>query len=268
MVTKKRTKKKRTSKRPVGRRTKGTRKKTSSGLPSVPTKRGVDFKDYIHLFFGQPGVGKTTFVNSLRDDILFLSTDRGTRFLETMAVECNHWRDFEKALIALEKLHEKGGKMPYSAVAIDHIADWASQGESAILEELQIKALTDAGYGKGWSMYKKLLERFVQRLRALDLGIIFIAHEEIRTTKVRGIDVDKCQPKMSKQAWDVVIPLCDLVGYCEMRRVKKGKKAVQIRTLTTSLRDELYVKDRTNRSQPEARDYIELDAQKFMSSFK
>lgn len=243
---------------------------TSPLLPTVKEKRGVCFEDYIHMFFGPPGIGKTTFVNNLDDNILFLSTDRGTRFLEALAVECNKWNDFEKILIKLEKQH-KDKKMQYSAICIDHVADWAEMAEVAILEELEIKALTDAGYGKGWSMYKKLLNRYMQRLRALDLGLIFIAHEEIKTVKVRGVDVDKVMPKMSKQAWDALIPVCDLVGFCEMRRIKvKGeKRAIQIRTLTTEPRDELYAKDRTDRTKPKGgKDYIKLDGQAFMATFK
>lgn len=243
---------------------------SSTGLPTSKEKRGVRFEDYIHMFFGPPGIGKTTFVNGLDENILFLSTDRGTRFLETLTVECNAWTDFEKVLAELEKMH-KSGKMQYSAVCIDHVADWAEMAEVAILEELDIKALADAGYGKGWSMYKKLLNRYMQRLRALDLGLIFIAHEEIKTVKVRGVDVDKVMPKMSKQAWDTLIPVCDLVGFCEMRRVKvRGeKRATQIRTLTTEPRDELYAKDRTDRERPQGgKDYIKLDGKVFRTTFK
>lgn len=243
---------------------KTSRRSSSDTLPTSPSMTATGPEDYIMLFFGPPGVGKTTFVNNL-GRVLFLSTDRGTRFLEAMRMECNNWDDLEKALTKVEAACKRGDR-PYDYICIDHVADWANMAEAKTLEKLGIDALTDAGFGKGWSEYKKMLEKFMQRVKALDMGIIFIAHEVTKTVKVRGLEVDKVMPSMSKSAWNAVIPLSDLVGYIGMRPVKKGGKRVEIRTLETEPRQDLYAKDRTRRQKP-TRDYAELDGDKFIHTF-
>jgi len=237
---------------------------TPNSLPFEPTMEATNPKDYIMSFFGPPGVGKTTFVNGL-GRVLFLSTDRGTRFIKARRVECLDWKGMNKALDDLEKLPD--ASKHYDYVCIDHVADWANMAESFVLTKLNVDALTDAGYGKGWSMLKKEIYRFMERIKRLNLGIIFIAHEVIKTVKVRGIEVNKTMPLMSKQAWDAIIPLCDLVGYVGMRPVKQGGKRVELRTLETQPRQDLYAKDRTRRQKP-AKEYELLTPDKFIGTFK
>lgn len=233
-------------------------------LPTKKSKRAVEFKDYITLFFGQAGVGKTTFVNQLADRVLILSTDRGTRFIEAISYECLNWETFNQVLTALEK----GQAANFDVIAIDHVDDWANMAETYVLQKLGVEALADAGYGKGWSLLKKEIVRFIQRLKRLNLGIVFIAHEEVKTVKINGIDVDKCQPKMSKQAWDAIVPLIDIAGHCALKPVKtKDGKRVQQRVLETQPRLDLYAKDRTDRNRPTDREWEILDGRKFAATF-
>lgn len=216
---------------------------TTTSLPTEKTQTGVALKDYISLFYGQPGVGKTTFVNNF-GNVFFLSTDRGTRFMKAMARNCLTWDQFDKVLRQLEKPDAPN----YDFVCVDHIGDWAAQGETWTLKKLGADALADPGYGKGWSEYRKTLTRFLHRLVRLDAGLIFIAHETTKTVKIQGLEVDRCMPQMNKQTWELVIPLCDIIGYCGIRAVKRGGKRTEIRTLETEPRRDLYVKDRTART--------------------
>lgn len=235
----------------------------TAGLPVVKSKPRTSLRDYISVFFGQPGVGKTTFVNQLSDRVLFASTDRGTRFLETLTVECFTYEDF---LALLDKL-EAGGSKNYDYLAIDHVDDWANMVETYVLKKLGVEALTDAGYGKGWSTLKTEIKRFMNRVKALGMGIVFIAHEEFKTVKVGSLDVDKCQPMMSKQAWNAIIPLADIVGYCAVQDMKdKAGKRTEVRVLRTSPRPDLYAKDRTSRTRPST-SFELLDGRRFVATF-
>lgn len=256
----------------IGQASPSSRKPAPSPPPRtggivLPTTRSVpttSLRNYISVFFGQPGIGKTTFVNDLGERVLFLSTDRGTRFLNAMRIECFKFEDFLAVLDALEKGQAKN----YDFVAVDHVDDWANMVEAYVLKKLGVEALTDAGYGKGWSVLKKEIVRFMNRIKALGLGIVFVAHEDIKKVKVRGLEIDKCQPLMSKQAWNAIIPLADIVGYCGSTPMKgPDGKRVEVRTLSTTPREDLYAKDRTRRKRPTGRDWEELNGRKFVATF-
>src|SRR5579859_2359192 len=88
-------------------------------LPTVKQKRAQDPKDCIIMFYGPPGVGKTTFVNQLSDKVLFISTDRGTRWIDALRVECNSMKKLDAILTELEAAKT----MPYDMVCIDHVDD-------------------------------------------------------------------------------------------------------------------------------------------------
>lgn len=233
---------------------------------TLPTKKSVVQmrpQDHIMMFFGPPGVGKTTFVNGLADRVLFLSTDRGTRSIETMRVECVTWQKFDEVL----KLLESGQSKNYDMVCVDHVDDWANMAEMAVCSRLKVASLSDAGYGKGWSAMRRELMNFMSRLKRLDLGLVFIAHDQDKKVKVAGAEIDKCQPRIGKQAWDILIPLVDVVGYVSMRPVKtQDGKRKEIRTLETTPKQDLYAKDRTRRQRP-AKDYELLDPEKFLATF-
>jgi len=233
-------------------------------FPTEPSLPPMDLKNYICMFFGAPGVGKSTFSNGLAPRVLFLSTDRGTRYMNAMRIECLTWAKFMAVADALEA----GEASKYDMVCIDHVDDWASMAESATLQQLNIQALTDAGYGKGWSVMKSKIKRFMEIIKRVNLGLVFIAHEDTKTVKVNGLDVDRCMPKMSKQAWDAIIPLADLVGYIGMMPVKgpDGKRK-EIRYITTEPRQDLYAKDRTLRRKPKGRNWEKLDPKEFMATF-
>lgn len=233
-------------------------------LPTEPSKSAVSLKDYIIMFFGPPGVGKTTIVNELADRVLFLSTDRGTRFMSAMRLECLDWNQCKARVKALGN---GNAKKLYDIIAVDHVDDIANMAEQWVLRELGIRSLADEKWGKGWSMLKKELNTFVTDLKRLDVGIVFISHEITKTVKVNGLEIDKCMPDISKQSWKIIVPLADLVGYCTFRRVKGDDgKAKEIRVLETTPRLDLYCKDRTDRKRPD-RDWEPLDGRKFVKTF-
>ena len=241
------------------------KKKASIALPTETTQPGQELMDYKTMFFGPPGVGKTTFVNDMGESVLFLSTDQGTRFLDAMRVEVDNAKDLLNVLKALKK---PGACNDYDIICVDHIDDICGMLEDDVLETLGVESLTDAGWGKGWKAYRKQITIFVRTLMALKPGLVFIAHEAIKTVKTRALETERTMPRMTKTAWEVVIPLCDVVGYCGFRTLKMGreKKIQEVRTLETQPREDLYVKDRTGRKQPK-RGYELLDGAKFVESF-
>jgi Cdc6-like AAA superfamily ATPase len=225
----------------------------------------TQWKDYITMFYGPPGVGKTTFVNSMGERVLFLSTDRGTRFLSTMRVDCNSWEHF----LAAQQTIASKGKGHYDVVCIDHVDDMSLMCENYVCQQLGIVSLADAGFGKGFSQYRKTILSFVQDLMRLNTGVCFICHEVIKTVKVRSIELQRTMPELSKSAWKVVVPLADLIGYCGFRTVRNTQtgKIQEIRVLETIPREALYLKDRTRRTKPLETGYEPLDGDTFVRTF-
>jgi hypothetical protein len=80
------------------------------------------------------------------------------------------------------------------------------------------------------------------------------------------METERTMPDLSKSAWKVIVPKCDLVGYCGFKVIKKGGKRQEIRILETIPREDLYVKDRTNRDFEGT--YEELNGKKFVATFK
>lgn len=235
-------------------------------LPTIKTSISMSIKDSIEMFYGPPGVGKSTFVNDLAEKVLFLSTDRGTRHLSSMRIECLTWQKFEDTI---EALHEP--KAPkYDIICIDHVDDWASMAEEATCTELDISALSDAGYGKGWKFYKKRMEEQVRKILGVGSGICFIAHEKIMTVKTKIMETQRVMPEMSKSAWKVIVPLADLVGYCGYKTVmvdKGGEKIKQeMRVIYSQPQESIYAKDRTLRSKPE-KGWEKLNGKKFAETW-
>ena len=233
-------------------------------LPDEKGRQATSIQDYILMFYGPPGVGKTTFVNELNDRVLFLSTDRGTRFISAMRVEVNSFNDVNKVLKALEA---DPGK--YSIICIDHVDDLANMIEDHVCNKLGIESLGDAGYGKGWKAYRKGIHSVVQRLLRLGMGVVFIAHESIKTVRTRSIETERTMPALSKSAWQVIVPMADLVGYCGFKKVKgKEGKRTEVRVLETQPREDLYAKDRIQvRHKPEGHEWEHLSGKDFLATF-
>jgi len=243
---------------------KKSKKKIKTTL-ALPTKKSVvaqTIRDYIIMIYGPPGIGKTTFVNDLSDKVLFISTDRGTRYMSALRHEVSNYRELDKVLSALEQR----GAQSYDIICLDHIDDICTMVEDYTCEQLGIDALGDIGYAKGWKMYKRGIWSILQRLLRLNRGIALIAHESIKTIRTRVVETERTMPDIGKSAWKVLVPACDLVGYCGFKVVKKNGKRKQVRVIRTSPLESIYAKDRTTRNKPEE-GYELLNGKQFAKSF-
>lgn len=236
----------------------------------LPTSKSIiaqSLSDLIIGFYGPPGVGKTTFANGLGEKVFFISTDRGTRNQAAYRMEANTWK---KALRILEAL-EAEDAMHYDFIAIDHVSDWANMCEDYVCDKLGVESLSDEtlAWGKGWKDFKSELRSFIGRVLALNSGIIFIAHEAVKKIKTRGIELDRTQPDLGKTSWNILIPICDIFGYCGIKNVKKeGGGRKEVRYITTEPTETTYAKDRSRRVKPDKGEREPLDPQVFSETFK
>lgn len=241
-------------------------KVASVTLPTEKTSTRSKLSDSIVMIYGAPGVGKTMFVNGLAPRVFFISTDRGTRSYKALRADCDSYTDLINILDSLEVNKQK---LNYDIVCMDHIDDIAQYVEMHVCEELGVDSLADAGFGKGWKMYRSAMHRVVLRLKELGLGVVFIAHETIKTVRSRLREVERIMPDMSKSAWKVIIPLAEIVGYASIRSVKIGGEVKDKRILQCQPTDLLYAKDRSTRRKPTGEPgYESLDPEKFRQTFE
>jgi hypothetical protein len=115
-------------------------------------------------------------------------------------------------------------------------------------------------------MYKKLLFQLIQEILSFNVGLAFIAHEDIKTIKTKVMEKECFMPDLTKSSKKIILPKCDLVGYCGQMRIKKGGNKKTIRIVRTSPLDSVYAKDRTLRDKPED-GWERLDAKLFVETF-
>lgn len=244
----------------------GANRKPAIKLPSKKTMVAQGINDFICLFYGPPGVGKTSFVDSLAPRVFFMSTDRGTRYFKALSQEVNDWDTLMATVGALQ-----GNPEGYDMVCIDHVDDVVQMAEDHACQGLGVESLGEADWGKGWRAFKKELHDLIAKLKGVDAGIVFICHETVKEIETRAIKLSRTQPDIGKIAWKNIIPLCDLVGYLGYRRVKRAGKWKEVRTLETVPTEAVYVKDRTTRTRPskgyEVLGKPPLGGRKFVATF-
>jgi len=234
-------------------------------LPTEKTIEAQNIYDHIIMLYGPPGIGKTEFMEKLSDSTFFISTDRGTKSFPALRWPVHNWSELIKIIRALE-IENAGNK--YQIICLDHIDDIAMMAEDEACETLGVEALGDAGYNKGWRRYKKNIWEILQRLLRLNTGIGLIAHETIKTIRTRVVETERTMPDLTKSAWKILVPKCDLVGYCGFKIIKqKTGKRKEIRIIRTSPLESIYAKDRTRRVQPES-GYELLDGKEFAKTFE
>ena len=94
-----------------------------------------------------------------------------------------------------------------------------------------------------------------------------ISHETIKTIRTKVVETERIMPDLPKSAWKILVPKCDLVGYCGFKMIKKNGKRKQVRIIRTSPLESIYAKDRTRRIKPEE-GYELLDGKEFAQTFE
>lgn len=231
-------------------------------LPTEKTVIAQRFQDYMTAVYGPPGVGKTKFMEDVTPRTFFISTDRGTRYMPALRLEANNWKEVLRIIKALEKEPSK-----YNLCVFDHTDDICLMAEDYICDALGIDALGDAGYAKGWRAYKKEIWGAIQRVQRLNMGVGFIFHETIKTIRTTVMETERTVPDLTKSSQKVIIPKCDLIGYCGFKRIRSGGKRKEVRIIRTVPTQSIYAKDRTTRRKPEEGEVEYLNGKSFAETF-
>lgn len=107
-------------------------------------------------FYGEPGSGKTTFINTLPGKVLVIDTDRGLASVapdDRFAVaECHTWDDVVEAMN-----FAKG----FDSIAVDHFTGVQELLYKHIMEKASSKKMTLPMYGEASTILKGLVDELV-----------------------------------------------------------------------------------------------------------
>lgn len=164
------------------------------------------------LIYGAPGIGKSTLFSKF-PNALFLYTDPGLSFITTMKHPIDKWSAFKEAV---KELHATV-KPKYGIVVVDTIDLLWSMCVSYICTARGIEHQSDEAWGKGYDMIEREFKIPIQQLcmlKAKGCGVAFISHATEIEIKGRIVKTSKVVPTLAKAARRIVLPLCDVIGYC------------------------------------------------------
>lgn len=195
-------------------------------LPSTKSGGNYDFQELAHLYYGAPGVGKTTFAANLPKKNLFISTEDGQRALSVYNQPVNTWEDFKDIV----SLVEAGQGDMYHSLTVDTVDNLFMFCETYVCKKLRITHMADENFGKGWAALKTEFKKEVTKLQNTGIGVIFISHAKEVEIKTRVLKLNKWIPSFSKQCRDVLIPIVDEMFYFYIEdKIEKGKAITERR---------------------------------------
>lgn len=108
------------------------------------------------VFYGLPGSGKSSFINSLPGNVLIIDTDRGLASVEQddrfSVAECASWNDVIEALSYAKD---------FDSIAIDHLSNVQELCYKDIMEANNIKKMLINHYGEASTRLKAFIDELV-----------------------------------------------------------------------------------------------------------
>ena len=175
------------------------------------------------LFYGPPGIGKTSALGALPGKTLIIDVDRGTSVLKG-SENVDIVRLTEDLSGLPEILKELSAKCTYDNVCIDSLSElergmlafFGRMGKNDGVPQLQ-------DYGR---VNYKLVD-YCRQYRALDANIIFTAWEDRREIVApTGEKYTQCCPLLRDKVVDNVCGLCDIVG--QIVTGKDGERFIRL----------------------------------------
>ncbi len=188
----------------------------------------VDSKPEENMFilpFGPGGVGKSTFGADAPNPI-FIRTEKGTGYLKVKCMpDPKTFSDIGKMVDELAST-----KHDYKTLVIDSL-DWAEPlCWAEVCQEMGIKAIEDAGYGKGYAAALGKWQSLMHKLKVLreKMHIILIAHSSVKkfSDPVQATEYDRFEIKLHGKTASLVKEAVDAVLFCtyEVFTKKEGQK--------------------------------------------
>lgn len=178
-------------------------------FPSEPILDSTDMKQMKWLLYGPPGVGKSTFFSGA-DDILFLTTDGGHKFIRSMNRPIENWFMFKKYVKAITTDRPK----QYRAIGFDVVDGLFQMCNKYVCEKRGIEHISDEQWGKGYDLLtQEFISPFLSIIGLQQYGLFFLSHSIEIEKKTRLSTVTKTIPTMKRKAFELLQPIMDIISY-------------------------------------------------------
>lgn len=215
-------------------------------LPKTATYEGASMQEMIWLIYGPPGIGKSTFVSQCQD-VLFLSTDPGLRFIKTLKQPVTGWLHFKRIV----KFLETNRPAEYKALAIDTVDPLFIMARKYVLDKRGIEHQSDEPFGKAYDLVTSEFMLEMMKLTKLPYGLFFLSHSKEVEIRGRAMRTSKIIPSLPSQAYKVLAPLADIIAYYGF-----GEESADAKDLTRKMQfqpsETVEAKDRTKGGLPES----------------
>lgn len=202
-------------------------------------KRGRRDHAKIMLFYGVPGIGKSTQAANLPDSF-FVPVEDGTADLNVAQFEFDDGRvklqSYSEVVSVLEMVYvngvearNNGEKFPIKNLVIDSVSALEPLIWDVVCQEGDEKGnskknIEDFGYGAGYKRAGKKWHQFFSMLEMirneLKINVIMIGHSQVKTVNVPEHEpYDRYLPELHKEALGILQKNCDAVLFANYKNI-------------------------------------------------
>lgn len=195
-------------------------------LNLAPITISKNLKGKFILLYGEPKVGKTTFLSKI-PKTLILSFEPGTNALNNIyAQPIQTWADFKTAIqqLRMPELKEK-----FDIIGIDTADVAYDLCVKKICSDNGVSQINEIPYGGGYDLAKKEFANAFNDLAFMGYGMVFISHStEKKFKNEKGEEYTQLAPAMQNRAYDIVNKLVDIIGYIRTVTLEDGTRKTKI----------------------------------------
>ena len=178
------------------------------------------------VFYGLPGSGKSSFINSLPGNVLIIDTDRGLASVEQddrfSVAECASWNDVIEALSYAKD---------FDSIAVDHLTNVQELCYKDIMEANHIKKMLINHYGEASTRLKAFIDELVD-LSYQGKNVYVIAQEKnLNIEDVVDENVPaQTVPNLMDSVYKYLTASSRIIGHTERvtkSKIVKGEKKVK-----------------------------------------
>lgn len=178
------------------------------------------------VFYGLPGSGKSSFINTLPGNVLIIDTDRGLASVEQddrfSVAECTSWNDVIEALSYAKD---------FDSIAVDHLTNVQELCYKDIMETNKVKKMLINHYGEASTRLKAFIDELVD-LSYQGKNVYVIAQEKnLNIEDVVDENVPaQTVPNLMDSVAKYVTASSRIIGHTERvtkSKIVKGEKKVK-----------------------------------------